>query len=258
MENIDLKSIGGLMMAVMFVSALLKHAWKSFPNEAIPVVNVVLGVPAYIVLLNGNDWSLANIITGLLTVAAAIGLHSGIKHTGELVGVVDDKKAPLIIATVSLFLTGCKFTVMLLACLFLVGCTTLGPDGTTVYDPIKTEKVRAVMKPLITEATGRVIDGNPDVRGYFTAAAVVTCEMRDAKAFVLVNFRARLMGILDASDVRVDPLVRTSFNTIIAIFELNYADRLKADLPEDEFVWNLLDVLCDGIRGGVAGPPPAS
>lgn len=136
----------------------------------------------------------------------------------------------------------------------LPACRTVNPTtGAAEFDAVKTEKVRGVMKPIITEAVSRVVEKAPEARLYFEQAAGVVCELRDARKFDPVNLRARLFGILDASTVRVDPLIRTGFNTAVAIFEINYADRLRADLPEEGFVWNLMDVLCDGLRGGLAG-----
>lgn len=148
-----------------------------------------------------------------------------------------------------------KQLILLLACAAaLVGCSTVDPaTGQRVHDPVKTEKVRAALKPLASAAVAGVVANNPEAGAYFDQAAAAVCQMRDAQAFTLENFRARLLGIIDRQ-TGVDPLVRIGFVSLISIFEINYAERLRADLPPDKFTWNLLDVLCDGIRGGIGTP----
>lgn len=143
-----------------------------------------------------------------------------------------------------------------LSLFILCGCKSIDPTtGQQVFDQVKTEKVRAVLKPVVSGAVVAVLAKNPQGAVYFNLAASAICEMRDTKQVNVETFRARLLGIIDQHATRVDPLIRTGFLTVIALFEINYADRLHADLSPEEFTWNLLDVLCDGIRGGTATPP---
>lgn len=252
--EIDLKSAAGLMAGVFILSALLKNAWDAFPNRLIPITNLVLGVPSYIVLLNGNVWSLQKVMEAIFIVAAAVGVHSGLKNTGEAAGVIEKPPTPMIIALGTIFLTGCKCMVMFAMLLAFTGCSTINPQtGQKEFDPVKTEKVRSAVKPLVTAGVAATVKQVPDAGLYFSKAAVVICEMRDTKEVSVINFRARLLGILDEQHVKIDPLIRTGFITIISVFDINFADRTRADLPPDQFVWNLLDVLCDGIRTGIAG-----
>lgn len=244
MNELDLKSIGGIMAAVMAVAALLKHAWPAFPNRAIPLTCLGLGVPSYIVFMAGNSWTGTNIMTAVAAVALAIGAHSGLKSTGELFGIITPPNAN----KVGLFL----ITSLLF---FATGCKSIDPvTGQQVFDPVKTMKVRAAIKPFVAASVARIVEKNPEANLYFDQAASAICEMRDAGSVSFEQFRARIMGIID-QHVRVDPLVRAGFVSLVSVFEFNYADRLNADLPPDKFTWNLLDVLCEGIRGGIGAPP---
>jgi hypothetical protein len=145
-------------------------------------------------------------------------------------------------------------TILALLVLLMAGCKTVNPaTGLREFDQIKTEKVRAALKPVVSSVVMGVVAKNPESNLYFDQAASAICEMRDAKEVTPLLFRARLMGIIDRQkDVPLP--VRIGFTSLIAIFEINFADRLKADLPPEKFTWNLMDVLCDGVRGGVGSP----
>src|SRR5690349_3808610 len=106
-----------------------------------------------------------------------------------------------------------KTTVLIcaLALSILCGCKTVNPQtGVKEFDPVKTEQVRAVIKPMVSGGVAALLQKVPTSRPYIEQAAGAVCEMRDAKAFDPVNLRARLIGILDASNVKIDPLLRVS------------------------------------------------
>lgn len=71
---------------LMIVGAILKNAFKKFPNRMIPLVILLLGMPAYMAK-SGAAWDNASAwVTAFLCVATAVGVHSGIKNSLEKEG----------------------------------------------------------------------------------------------------------------------------------------------------------------------------
>lgn len=77
--SIATEQFGGVVVALLTVGALLKHAWPKFPSEKIPLVTFILGTLAYVALTHG--WSnVEQWIAGVVASVTATGIHSGLKH----------------------------------------------------------------------------------------------------------------------------------------------------------------------------------
>lgn len=139
----------------------------------------------------------------------------------------------------------------------LVGCTTFNPTtGQKEYDPVKTHKVRATIKPAVATLVTAAIQDNPTTRPAFARIANHVCSMRDGGEVSLTKLKEAVNAEL--APYTSDNLVLAgSINTLFALIEINFADRLRADLPEDEFTWSLLDVLCESIMQAVVQTVPA-
>lgn len=137
-----------------------------------------------------------------------------------------------------------------------VGCTTV-KDGTKVYDPVKTEQVKAAIKPVVASIVRRVVVKNPETAQYFVDAKNVFVSFRDGGQFkpsVIVdalNAAVTKEGWINKLDPETAGYVAEAKNLLVALYELNYADAGNADLPADKFAWNLLDILADGIATGL-------
>lgn len=138
----------------------------------------------------------------------------------------------------------------------LVGCKTLNPEtGEKEFDPVKTAQVRAAIKPAVSTLVTSVIINNPTSLQYFQVAGTNICKLRDDHAVSLSAFKEALNSAFSGWEGAADPVVAGAINTLIALVEINYANRLRADLPEEEFAWNLIDVICDGITQGITLAP---
>src|SRR5690606_31409201 len=130
----------------------------------------------------------------------------------------------------------------LISCLMLVGCIT-GCKTLGQFDPVKTEKVRASVKPVVS--TGIRVwlasEPNPAYRLAAKGFADVICEMRDTNMFESKVLVQRLNAELIKHELINDLWAATAKDLIISQFEIFIADRVRADLPPDEFAWNLLD-----------------
>ena len=146
---------------------------------------------------------------------------------------------------------------LLLTVGILTGCKTTNPNtGEKEFDQVKTEQVKAIIKPQVATAVTLLIHKRPDIRPYFVLAAENICALRDAGSLSPAFFQAAINSAFAEYPDRVDPLVVAGINTVIALVEINYANRLNADLPPEEFVWNLFDVVCEGIQLGLAPSAP--
>ena len=135
----------------------------------------------------------------------------------------------------------------------LTACKTTNPEtGQREYDPIKTQQVQAAVKPVVTGVVTAVINRHPEARKPFQKAADNICTLRDNRMFSVDSLRMAFNSAFEDFNQKTDPLVVNGIQLVIALFEINLANKLQADLPPDEFAWSLLDILCDGINQGLA------
>ena len=142
-------------------------------------------------------------------------------------------------------------TVLIALC--VIGCRTTNPEtGKSEFDPVKTEKAKAIVKGQVATVVGLIVGNNPEGRPHFARAAAGICQLRDERKIGIEAFKTALNSALKDWPAASRPEILAGVNAIIAIVELNYADRLSTDLPEEQFVWNLFDVVCEGINQGLA------
>ena len=146
---------------------------------------------------------------------------------------------------------------MALILVVLTGCTTLNSDGDRVFDPVKTEKVKAIIKPQVSTLVALVVNNNPGTREHFQLAADQICLLRDSGQVTPATFQVAINSAFANWDGSNRLEVIAGVNVLIALVEINYADRLRADLPPEKFAWNLFDVLCEGIKQALEQAPPS-
>jgi hypothetical protein len=136
---------------------------------------------------------------------------------------------------------------ILILALSQCGCKTTNPTtGQKEYDPVKTETVKAAVEIPIKSAVLRVLQNSPqnsdDIARYLREVGGAFCAVRDAKAFEPAALIQRLNSIT-APSVR-DPLITDIKNVAVALYQIFYAQRHRADLPADGFALHLSDLLC--------------
>lgn len=153
------------------------------------------------------------------------------------------------------------FLVCAIALLSFTACSTLNPNtGEREFDPVKTQSIKEATKPLVASLVRRgivdIYEKDPNVLIYFQASAQTFCTMRDQKAFSVQVMRLSLERTLADTGIfpnsKVDPLIIDVKNLIIAIYAVQYENRLRADLSEEEFLWNILDSMCQGFETGIS------
>jgi hypothetical protein len=155
--------------------------------------------------------------------------------------------------------TKCWIVSLLFSVFVFTGCsTTNSTTGEREFDPVRTEQVKAAIQGVTVVAVRRVLDetheGSPKVIAYLQQSAGLICKMRDERKFSPVFLIDGLnAGLADTfQNQGVDPMVLDLKELIVTLYKLNYASKGGADLDEEKFVWNLLDVLCNSINQGVA------
>lgn len=132
------------------------------------------------------------------------------------------------------------------------GCRTT--DGT--FDPVTTAQVRESVKPIVATAVRVWLasEPNPEYRNAAVAFSEVICEMRDAKEFSSAILANRLSTELDKRNLLRDIWAATAKDVIVSQFNIWI---IRRPLSDEAYAWNLLDILCDGIKSGAGVPPVA-
>lgn len=144
------------------------------------------------------------------------------------------------------------------AATILVSSTTTTPTGQKVYDPVKTEQVKAVATAVITSGVRRAIQHNADramdISRYFRAVGGIFCRMQETKQF-------EPSWLIDEAN-KIVPLKQTDYatdvmNAAVALYRINYAARFTAELSPEKWPANVAEVLCQSIDSGLkqAGQP---
>lgn len=140
--------------------------------------------------------------------------------------------------------------VALLALLPLTGC--ISPD-----DPnreVKIEQTKAAATVLVSSAVRRAIVKNPDTAPIFETAANVFGSLKETGEFDPLLVAPALdkalvaSGALDGLNPEDRQLALDVKNFLLTIYTINYADRLRADVSEQEFLLNLADVFATAVK----------
>lgn len=131
------------------------------------------------------------------------------------------------------------------------GCTTMG-----VRDPVKTEQVKAALTPLASAAVRRVLASNPSMAPFVARVGSALASVRDGGEFDPLVLATALDGVIARSSLSPeDKLLALDFkDTVLALYEIQFAGRFQVDLPENEFLADVLDVIAAAIERGTANP----
>lgn len=147
-----------------------------------------------------------------------------------------------------------KMLLVMAAVLGLVlapGCSTLNPEtGEREFDPVKTEKVQAVLKNAIADAVLFAAQKDPNALPYLEASALVVCSLADAEGSL---DSIALRTALDAASVNELKTVEAqmALNAVVGLYEAALADKWRADVDANAYANAILDTLCEGLTLGV-------
>lgn len=145
----------------------------------------------------------------------------------------------------------------------LTGCKTRQPDGTVVFDPVKTQNVKDALQAPIERAAARIIVNSPqhsaEIAKYFAAVGLVFCEMKDSGQFDPTTLLAGLDRALPAnvgSDETFQYLLDFK-SAAAALYKQFWNDRFRAELPPDQWPYQVADLFCASIDQALkdAGQP---
>jgi hypothetical protein len=147
-----------------------------------------------------------------------------------------------------------------------VACTTTNPDtGERVYDPIRTEQVKASLSPLVTGGVRATIANNPRHRDelgtYYRSIGTVFCRMVDTRQFSPSYLIDEVNKITAPQIASADPLLLTARDSALALYRIFYAEKGRAELTEASWALHLADLFCLSIDtalrdSGLAGVRP--
>lgn len=143
---------------------------------------------------------------------------------------------------------------LLLAGLMLCFSACMTTDPVTrerVYDQVKTDTVKAALKPVVSGSITAVLLNNPTKKeeygAYFRSVGNVFCNMRVSGEFTpsfLIREVERLTLQLQS---QAPPLVLVAKQSLIGLYEAFYAQKVRAELPPDKWPAHVADLFCDAI-----------
>ena len=138
---------------------------------------------------------------------------------------------------------------LMVGILTLSGCALFKNDQGNP-DPVRIKQVEEAIKLPVAIAVERVVRKNPDFYAYFEAVDNVVCKMEENKNFdptyLVDQINLSTQHFIKNEDVN---LVK---ETVVTLYKIFYADRLKSDIPENSFLSSLTSVLCSSIKTGLS------
>jgi len=136
--------------------------------------------------------------------------------------------------------------------LFTTSCTTVDPGtGERVYDPIKTDQVKAALAPFVTTGIRAVIANNPRHRDelgtYFRGVGTVFCRMHETGQFSADYIYEEIGKLVAPKIAEADPLLLAAKDAAVSLFLIFYADRFRAELPPDAWPAHVSELVCQSI-----------
>lgn len=124
-----------------------------------------------------------------------------------------------------------------------------GCSSTRAPDPVRVEQVKGVMQQSVASAALLGIQKDKKAAPYLSAAAIITCDLASRKQLS----PAELSLELSKSDIDALKTVegQLALNTVISVYSVYFAERLRSDVSEKVYVSALLDTLCVGINQGI-------
>ena len=144
-----------------------------------------------------------------------------------------------------------KKTILLLVPIVLCVLSQTGCQTAGHYDPVKTAQIQAALEPIASGALRRAILNSPhhaaETANYARAIGGVFCDMSATSQFDPLYLITALDRATAGLQADVDPLIIDTKNALIAIYEIAWADRLRAELPPDSWLKFTADFVCDVI-----------
>jgi hypothetical protein len=141
----------------------------------------------------------------------------------------------------------------MLAIAGLTGCATNPTTGKLQLDTAKLSKIEKALEPVAASATRRAIANSPqhadEIATYLRGVAGVFCDMQargkldPATAIAGIDALALpQLGSGDVADIK---------NSVIAIYEIAWDDRLSVTLPPDQWAAQVANLICNSIDRGL-------
>lgn len=146
-----------------------------------------------------------------------------------------------------IFLTFSIVALVIVLIVSMTGCQTAGK-----FDPVKTAKLQATLRPVLSAAVRAEAIAHPQNTPYLAAMGQVFCQMQAGTNFSPAYLVAEVNKL--APPVR-NELLSFTRDFLISQYEANYADRLTADLSPEKFPYFLAGLLCQGITLGLSDAP---
>lgn len=153
--------------------------------------------------------------------------------------------------------TPITLTILALAAVLLLspGCSTTGPDGSRVPDPVKTAKVKAALQPVLSSIVTRVLENNrahaAEIGGYFRAVGSIFCRMEATGQFSPDVLLAQANALGAPAIAGMDPAITDVKNALLSLYQIQWADRLNVDVSPDRWGGFLAALFCESIDTGL-------
>lgn len=141
------------------------------------------------------------------------------------------------------------------------GCVT-GPNGKKTIDVVKLSQAKAMIEPAAAGALRRVLQNSPEhaplIARYASSIAGVFCTMSLSNQFSPDFLITEANKFFDPALEKIgDGYVLDAKNAGVGIYRLLWGDRLRAEIPEDQWLHQVCQFFCESINQGLtdAGYP---
>lgn len=134
------------------------------------------------------------------------------------------------------------------------GCKTTQADGSSVYDPTKTENLKLALEPLVTSLVRRGLLAKPESRVYVEGMTSALEAMRDSKSFDPSVLDGGLNLALNdlPKDKEWAQYVIDVKNTLYAVYTIFWKQKSSVELSEEEWGYHLTDFFATTLRRALA------
>jgi hypothetical protein len=158
-----------------------------------------------------------------------------------------------------------KTLLMMAALVVLIGCSTgckTGADGKRTVDVAKLDSAKAAISPIAAGTVRRILQNSPEhapkIAKYVSSFAGVFCTMNLSNSFspdFLITETDRLFDP-DLEQIG-DGYVLDIKNGVVSIYRLLWGDRLRAEIPPDQWLHKVCEFVCESLNQGLtdAGYP---
>lgn len=135
------------------------------------------------------------------------------------------------------------------------GCAT-NSAGKRVVDVVKLSQAKAMIEPAAAGALRRVLQNSPEhaplIARYAASVAGVFCTMSLSNQFSPDFLIAEADKFFDPALAKIgDGYVIDAKNAAIGIYRLLWGDRLRAEIPADQWLHQVCEFFCESINQGL-------